>query len=271
MGRPRKYSLNEDYFKKIDSNNKAYILGFIYADGSVYNNYLSVGLSAKDVEILNFIKSELNYGGEIYNHHKKINDKKYKILSVSSKKIVNDLIKLGVIKNKTYLSKELPFYDKKYEGAFLRGFFDGDGSIYSNNNRGILEYTAAFSGNLSVLNQVKTILSDSNISCSNIRHRHNNDESCMLEIRGNINIEKFYKLLYNNAEFYLKRKKERFDKFNLMLTSLNRRNLSDDDISEIKQLYISGMKQFEIANMKKMPKSSVRNVIQRLRKYGEIK
>lgn len=270
MGRPWKYSLNENYFENIDSNNKAYVLGFIYADGSVSNRYLSIGLSAKDVEILYFIKNELNYGGEIYNHHKKMNDKEYKIFSVSSKKIVNDLIKLGVIKNKTYLSKELPIYDKKYVGAFLRGLFDGDGSIYCN-NRDLLEYTVAFSGNLSVLTQVKSILTDFNISSSKIRHRHNNDESCMLEIRGNINIEKFYVLLYGNAEFYLKRKKEKFDDFNLMLTSLNRRNLSSDVICEIKSLYVLGMKQFQIANIKKMPKSTIRNVIQRLRKHGEIK
>ena len=65
MGRPRKYSLNEDYFENINSNNKAYILGFIYADGSIYGNYLSIRVSAKDVEILNYIKFELGYGGNI--------------------------------------------------------------------------------------------------------------------------------------------------------------------------------------------------------------
>lgn len=271
MGRPRKYSLNENYFENIDSNNKAYVLGFIYADGSVSDYYLSIGLSAKDVEILYFIKNELNYGGKIYNHNNKTNDREYKIFSVSSKKIVNDLIKLGVIKNKTYLSKELPIYNKKYVGAFLRGFFDGDGSIYCNHNRGLFEYTVAFSGNLSVLTQVKSILMDFNISSCKIRHRHNNDESCMLEIKGNINIEKFYVLLYGNAEFYLKRKKERFDEFNLMLTSLKRRNLSNDVINEIKSLYVSGMKQSQIIDIKKMPKSTIKNVIQRLRKHGEVK
>lgn len=47
MGRPRKFNLNENYFKKIDSNNKACVLGFIYADGSVNKNYLSIKLSKK--------------------------------------------------------------------------------------------------------------------------------------------------------------------------------------------------------------------------------
>jgi hypothetical protein len=270
MGRPRIYKINENYFEKIDSNNKAYVLGFIYADGCVYNNYLSICLSNKDVEILNFIKKELNYDGKIYEHYSKIKDKKYVGLSISSKKIVNDLIKLGIIRNKTYLSKELPSYNKLYEGAFLRGFFDGDGSIYSNNNRGFLEYTIAFSGNLCVLNQIKIILKDYKISSSNVRHRHNNDESCMLEIRGNINIEKIYNLFYNISEFHLKRKKERFDNFKIMINKLKKRKLDNIKILEIEKLYCSGIKQFQIANIKNMPKSSVRSVIQRFRKNGKF-
>jgi intein/homing endonuclease len=271
MGKPRTYSIDENYFNEINSNNKAYILGFIYADGSVCKNYLSIWLSDKDIEILEFIKLELKYEGKIYVRNNEIKNKKYVGFSVSSKKMVNDLIKLGVVRNKTYLSKELPIYDKKYEAAFLRGFFDGDGSIYLNNNRGYDEYTICFSGNIRVLGQIKNILIGYDISSCNIRHRHSSDESCMLEIRGNLNIEKIYNLFYNNADFYLKRKKERFNNFKLMLTKLIKRNLSDEIINNIRISYCSGMKQFQIANDNNMPKSSVRTVIQRLRKYGEVK
>lgn len=270
MGRLRRYSINENYFETIDSNNKAYILGFIYADGSVYKNYLSVWLSDKDVEILDFIKKELNYSGKIYSRYDNIKSRGYVGISISSKKIVSDLIKLGVVKNKTYHSKELPFYGKTYESAFLMGFFDGDGSIYSNDHRGYPEYTICFSGNISVLNQIKNILLNYGISSSNIRHRHNSDESCLLEIRGNKNIEKIYDVFYSNADFYLNRKKEKFNNFILNINNLKRRNLSNEVINEIKMLYLSGMAQVEISKIKKIPKSSIRTVIQRLRKHGEI-
>ena len=146
----------------------------------------------------------------------------------------------------------------------LRGFFDGDGSIYSNNNRGYIEYTICFSGNISVLNQIKKILEKYEISSCKIRHRYNNDISCMLEIRGNKNIEKIYNLLYDNAEFYLKRKKERFDDFLLMLTKLSRRNLSNDVINNIENLYRLGIMQVKIAKMVNIPNSSVKTVIQRI-------
>lgn len=269
MGRPRKYSLNENYFKVINSENKAYVLGFIYADGSVYKNYLSIRLASKDIEILEIIKKELGYSGVILKNI--INGREYVGLTISSKIIVDDLIKLGVIKKKTYLSKNLPFYNKKYEMSFLRGFFDGDGSIYSSDKRGFSEYTICFSGNKSILNQVKNILINYEISSSKIRHRHNNDESCMLEIRGNVNIEKLYGVLYKNGNLYLRRKKERFYNFIEMLNSLTKRNLSNNIVEDIKVLYMSGKKQVEISEIKNLPNSSVRTVIQRLRKHGEVK
>ena len=58
MARPRKYTLNENYFEEIDSSNKSYILGFIYADGSINkkNNSLTICLSEKDKDVLKFIK-----------------------------------------------------------------------------------------------------------------------------------------------------------------------------------------------------------------------
>jgi hypothetical protein len=213
MGRPRKYNLNENYFEKVNTQNKSYVLGFIYADGSVYENYLSIRLSKKDIEILNFIKKELEYGGKIRTYQ--VNDKYYVDLTICSNKIIGDLFKLGIIRNKTYLSKKLPLYEKKYEWDLLRGFFDGDGSIYSTTKRGRTEYTICFSNNISVLNQVKNILINYNISSCKIRHRYNNNESCMLEIRGNKNIEKINKLLYKNSDFYLKRKKKRLLKWQI--------------------------------------------------------
>jgi len=273
MGRPRTYNLNENYFNIIDNSEKAYILGFIYADGCVYGNYLTIGLSNKDIEILEHIKKCLEYGGKIYNRCDKKTNKSYSILSICSKNIVNSLIDLGVVRNKTYISKELPMYDKKFEWAFLRGFFDGDGSIYINMRKDraqTIEYTICFSGNLSVLTQLKNILYEYNISSSNIRNRHDTEESCMLEIRGSINIEKMFTLMYDDG-FFLKRKKELFDNFNIMLTTLTKRRLSDDTKNEILRLYNLKIRQSEIANILNLPKSSVRGAIQRLKKYGKIK
>jgi DNA-binding MarR family transcriptional regulator len=92
----------------------------------------------------------------------------------------------------------------------------------------------------------------------------------MLEIRGNNNIEKIYGLMYEDDGFYLKRKKNKFNDFNNMLTTLTKRNLSNKIIDDILEYYNMKIKQSEIANILKIPKSSVRTVIQRLRKNGKI-
>lgn len=48
----RKYSLNESYFEKIDSEEKAYFLGFLFSDGSVSKYSLNLSLAEVDKEIL---------------------------------------------------------------------------------------------------------------------------------------------------------------------------------------------------------------------------
>jgi intein-encoded DNA endonuclease-like protein len=260
MGRNRKYALNENYFNVIDSKNKAYLIGFIYADGGVYNRYLSFNLSKKDIEILDFIASELNYSGKIHKNRQNA----YISLTVCSKKIVDDLNKYGIIENKTYRSKQLPLVPEKYINEMIRGFFDGDGSIYKDKKR--KEYTVNFSSNRHVLNQLKNILSTQKISSCKIRRRYlDNDISCMLDIRGDNNIEKVLWFLYTKNCFCLKRKKKRFDNF---LLNRSRRIFLDKE--KIKKLYMLGMKQKDIYKKENLSYSSVRSVIQRLRKNKEI-
>jgi len=268
MGRKPIYTVDENYFEKIDTNNKAYILGFIYADGNIHKNVLTISLSYKDIEILEFIKNELKYDGII--KHFFIKNREYVRLCITSKKIINDLINLGIIKNKTYLSKKLPNYGNHFN-SFLLGFFDGDGSIYNNSykNRSV-EYGITFSSNIDVLNEIKNILKINNISSSKIRKRYNNDISCMLEIRGNINIEKIFNFLYSSSDFYLNRKYKIFEQFNENLKYMKKRKLLPNTINIIKDMYLNGVKQFEISKSLKIPKSTTRCVIQRLRKYKEI-
>lgn len=93
----------------------------------------------------------------------------------------------------------------------------------------------------------------------------------MIEIKGNINVEKIYRLLYCDANFYLLRKHERFLRFLESLNYLDKRKLSPLIITQIKEQYLSGLKQYEIANKMFLPKSTVRGLIQRLRKKESIK
>ena len=51
MGGP-KYNFNEDYFEKIDTEDKAYFLGFIVADGCISSKFNRISIIQKETDIL---------------------------------------------------------------------------------------------------------------------------------------------------------------------------------------------------------------------------
>lgn len=126
----RSLSLNENYFDNIDTPNKAYILGWVMSDGYVSKNKLVFGL--KDLEILEFIKSEMNSShkiSEIFVSDKRT-DKTYQQykLQICSKKISESLNKLGIHQSKSF-TVDLPKIDKILHPHLIRGLFDGDGYV----------------------------------------------------------------------------------------------------------------------------------------------
>lgn len=65
----RKYNITENYFKTW-SNNMAYILGFIAADGVIQKENQCVSISQKESYILEDIKKELNTNQPLYQNKK---------------------------------------------------------------------------------------------------------------------------------------------------------------------------------------------------------
>lgn len=138
MRGPKKYAYNEDFFKQIDTPEKAYILGFWYADGSVYvskwRQYrATITLSIVDLEILEKMRDRLAPNMKIKEYQPKTayNSGRAGILCLTSKAITEDIIKLGCIPRKSFTlqfptSKQVPDHLMSH---FLRGYFDGDGSL----------------------------------------------------------------------------------------------------------------------------------------------
>lgn len=119
----RKYNLNEDYFKTWSSN-MSWLLGFIYADGCLFGDRITISLSKKDVEILERIKSDIDTDYPLCEY---VQNGSVKIaLQLCSQKMCNDLRYIGLIPNKT---KKIKFPDIPdiYKSDFIRGYMDGDG------------------------------------------------------------------------------------------------------------------------------------------------
>ena len=153
----KKRKINDMYFKSIDTPLKAYLLGFIYADGwVVYNeqngNYeFGMELQSNDKYVLEKLNEEI--GGKNIIYHLEPKDIVIQgeqiahgghtdILRIYSKNLVCDLIKNGVETNKT--SKDVyPIVDDKFFFDFLRGYIDGDGCYYNDGDQTYMHITCA--------------------------------------------------------------------------------------------------------------------------------
>ena len=121
---------NENFFKKW-SPEMAYILGFFAADGSMIKNKRGahfIEFQITDKELLEEIKKLLGSNHKISILNKNTKWKTAYRLQIGSKKIFNDLLLLGITKNKSKKIK-LPKIPEKYLCHFVRGYFDGDGNV----------------------------------------------------------------------------------------------------------------------------------------------
>jgi transposase-like protein len=130
---PRKNkNINENYFEKIDTEQKAYFLGFIFADDNICKNQLSIEIHFKDRELLKLFKNELHLKSKI--SYRKRENTEVCCIRVVSKKICEDLKQYGIVPNKTYITKHLPKISEEFIPHFLRGLLDGDGWISIDNS-----------------------------------------------------------------------------------------------------------------------------------------
>lgn len=141
-------TFNDGYFSEIKTPNQAYWLGFIYADGYIVKNAsnrnyeLGINIQSSDIKLLEDFNNELgNVHSVSYSHDEKYicGNPKMSItdsvtLRVYSKNIVDSLIKNGVVQNKTEFPI-FPIVDDNLFFDFLRGYIDGDGCIYVNQNK----------------------------------------------------------------------------------------------------------------------------------------
>lgn len=128
------YTLTDDYFEVIDSADKAYWLGMLFADGCVIDGGKDTGgkitleLADVDIKHLYKFKEALNYNGKI--RHR--NNKAMSSISIYRNKMVHDLSAKGCVQNKTYQGWIDVQVIKGFELDFIRGFLDGDGYIEQN-------------------------------------------------------------------------------------------------------------------------------------------
>lgn len=143
-----------DAFFAIPNPNSAYWAGILAADGCIHSDRLvSLELQYQDRMEIFKLKHAISYDGNIF--EKKNKDKSFSRLSFVSKKIVKDLNKIYNLSQRKSLTLRPPnIKNQDIVRSFIRGYFDGDGSIFLSNGK----YRISFSGTKLFLNWIQSTL-----------------------------------------------------------------------------------------------------------------
>ena len=206
IARDNKYkniNLNENYFEKIDSSDKAYFLGFMLTDGNVSlnENTIRLSLSSKDEEILNIFKEKTGNENKICIRE----DEKHseRTFQLRSKKWKDDLAKYGVVSQKTSIS-EMPILSTDMMPHLIRGMIDGDGWISFNSHQ------IGFCGNEKTVNQLKDYLVKT-LNVYDVKVIHASENLWQITWASQKDIEKICNYIYQNKDnCFLSRKYNNF-------------------------------------------------------------
>lgn len=213
---------NVHYFDSIDTYAKAYIVGFIAADGALVKTKttttLTITVKYEDKAVLEFIKSEIGNEHKLqeiirpssFDSSKNIHHIRY---TISDRNITIALNKLGITSNKSLsmgnIIRNIPY---EYRDAFIIGYFDGDGAVTIRdgvypNDRGILckDYSLYIQIR-GTENLLKGICQHLKIDPS---HIHQNDSIPHLSFANKKDTYRFFQC-YNNLPFYYERKHDKF-------------------------------------------------------------
>lgn len=204
----RRYDLSQDFFETINTEAKAYWLGFMYADGYLSlskegQKYVGMALSVEDKDHIVKFGESINstYPVNVYitptQFEHGIVTIEYARLRMTSEKMFSDLENQGCVQHKS-LILEYPKREQVPQELihhFLRGYIDGDG-CYSVDNIKIL-------GTYEFLQGINNELG---YHLSVIKHsKHNDKNSGYLSI-GKAKAKEMIPWLYKDATIYMDRK-----------------------------------------------------------------
>ena len=205
-----KYHYDHNYFSVIDTIEKAYWLGFISADGYVQykhekesRNYeLGIELQYSDRNHLKLFNKCLQGNIEVGERTRISYFDKNKLQQVSfiriySKKMVTDLMKLGVMPNKSCMIEFNNILNSDLMSHYIRGYFDGNGCISVDSKikkRFSIDFT---SGSKDFLSGLREHLYQNNINSYLLQEKEN---TYRLFIKGISNCDVFLNYIYKDSD-----------------------------------------------------------------------
>ncbi|TDY04440.1 UNVERIFIED_CONTAM: helix-turn-helix resolvase-like protein [Lysinibacillus xylanilyticus] len=195
----KKYHYDENYFKNIDTPNKAYLVGYITGDGTLHDRGKSKRLIlslAKELTMQEAIKFRKRYAPNEQN--------KYSLI-INSTEMCNDLMRLGIKPRKTGFESWIDFKNEDLQWTYLRGFFDADGHF---SKRGRIGFT----GNREMFLSLLKFLHNQQLALT--VHKVYPKQGCVdLFIYRKDDVLKIVRKLYAHGSIQLNRKYEKIKSF----------------------------------------------------------
>ncbi len=205
-----RHTIDNDYFTQIDTEEKAYFLGLLGADGNVSKDRdrIEISLSGdEDRIVLERFKHALGFSGEI--KRKKVNYPNAKPcyrLSFADKKIKVDLVRHGVVPCKSLIYEFNQSIPADLIRHYIRGYFDGDGSASLKQDGSFLLSITSSPYFIHTLSRV--IWEQLQLSAHTEILKGNKTHS--LKIGGNFRSFLFLDWIYKDSTIFLPRKKDKY-------------------------------------------------------------
>lgn len=194
-GYKRGYPRKEFYFLDINTAEKAYWLGFLYADGCITSGN-SIEISLKDKTHLEKFQKAI---GAINHKITTIEDTRWDKPTITyhfsfrDKQMWNDLNHWGCVPNKSLVLESIPNIPRNYISHFIRGYFDGDGSLHY--LKGTNNYRISFVGTKEFLQDIQKELEVQTISIQKPKM----GKHYQLQISGRKQVERILNYLYKDS------------------------------------------------------------------------
>lgn len=224
---PRKKRFNEKFFDVIDSEEKAYWLGFIWSDGYVYkhetkNIYKTkLDLSEQDVGHLEKLKKSLESSHTLklydYQGNPFTNSRMVRFDTANNYFSEKLRTEYDLVPFRTSAEKIFNKTPENYKRHLIRGILDADGSvIVYKNNRGSTCYRVSFCTLEDVINRIQDYFLAQNLIKSEVKKfkRHEGRDGNVFQIgfTGNKQVISILQYLYKDSLVYLDRKYEKYIK-----------------------------------------------------------
>lgn len=216
-----RYTVNHEYFSVIDTEEKAYWLGFLFADGCIQRDNrrknpqagwsVSFGLMYDDKDMVEKFARCVGSNQPLKEYYQERGYTKPKHechVNITSYQMAQDLMGYGMYMRKSLTLDKLPDITNELMRHFVRGFYDGNGSIFFDKENEARIYIAIYSTH-AFLDKLLDVI-DENIDIKRKNIYDHTVEKCSFVKYAHKDSIKILDWIYHDATIYLPRKHEKY-------------------------------------------------------------